>query len=392
MNTCRIIFLLLSLVVSSVTIASERSRHFPNETVPNSTEKPTQRIALVIGVNNYQENPLANPINDARAITDSLKRADFDVSLIENGTENAILDALEDLRNKLKKGGTGLFYFSGHGIQVNGLSHIIPVDARVDERSKRLTGTISLGEISSQMQEAGNKLNILILDACRNVPTVYLQNQQRGLADSNPKDLFIGYATSPGRVAADGSGRNSPYTKHLSRFILSPGLQLNDVFDKTGNAVELETKGGQTPYVTKSFNGDFEFLPAHIDPANTSPDGDNISRENKWFQYIRTIGTIVDFVAFLDKYPDTQYRDELEQLAVGQPLCSILSFLELYPKSQLSEGLRRRAKEQIQKVDNSLEMSVSRSSAIQAPTMGKEDNAAPAAPAAPIFLHISTSP
>ncbi len=371
--------LVLSGIVAVSAIGQDRriSVKPPNDSIPvvSPKEDPAQRLALVIGINDYprEEKRLYNAVNDARLMADTLRKADFEVELIENGTQSTILNALETLKVGLRKGGTGLVYFSGHGIQVYGTSHLLPSDIYEDEDTGKLMGTISLGDTISQMQQAGNNLNMVILDACRDVPESFLVNQRRGLSDvENHKNIFIGYSTSPGKTADDGDGSNSPYTSYLSHFMLTPGLTLEDVFKETSKAVKLQTekKGKpQTPYVAQSFAGDFVFIPAHIDPEELTVRGGNMDEEDKWFQYIRIIGTLLDIAAFLDVYPGSSYRDELESLARDQSLCSMLSFLQQYPKNRLSEVLRSRAKELLEESEIEIDEAAQNSSVTSMPVI-----------------------
>jgi uncharacterized caspase-like protein len=162
------------------------------------------REALVIGNSDYSFGPLRNPRNDAEAMAKALEEAGFDVTFATDAGQDAMEQAIQDFSEKLKdKGGVGLFYFSGHGAQINGENYLIPVSLTSAEQLE--SGSVKAIEIVDAMAKAHNGLNIVILDACRTNP--FDPNGSHGLSriDSNAS-LFISYATSPGAVALDGSG------------------------------------------------------------------------------------------------------------------------------------------------------------------------------------------
>ena len=222
-------------------------------------QAPSSRAALVIGNADYSFGALRNPVNDAEAMAKSLGEAGFDVTVATDADQASMEKAIHTFGAKLKaKGGVGLFYFSGHGAQISGENYLIPVSLTSAEEIK--SGSISATEIVNAMAGAHNGLNIVILDACRNNPMD--PNGAHGLSriDSNAS-LFVSYATSPGSVALDGAGHNSPYTKYLSEWIATPNLSIEDTFKRTLKGVYQDTHGEQTPWISSTFFGDFVFRP-----------------------------------------------------------------------------------------------------------------------------------
>ena len=219
------------------------------------------RTALVIGNNSYPFGPLANPINDASDMAAALRSAGFDVVLKTNADQRSTSDAIRAFGDALKaKGGVGLFFFAGHGAQLGGENYLIPIaDGFAGERELKERAT-NASEVVDAMAAAKNDLNIIVLDACRNNPLSPAATRGLNRIDTNAK-LFVSYSTSPGSVALDGQGRNSPYTKHLAQAISVANIPLEDTFKRTLKGVYQETSGKQTPWISSSFFGDFVFRP-----------------------------------------------------------------------------------------------------------------------------------
>jgi uncharacterized caspase-like protein len=227
--------------------------------LPAATE---QRTALVIGNGNYPSARLINPVNDATDMAATLKRLGFTVILKINARHQEMEEAIRDFGNRLKRGGVGLFFYAGHGLQISGQNYLIPIGARINRETEVKFQAVDAEMILDEMANAGNDLNIVILDACRDNPfSRSFRSAGRGLAiiPTAPKGSFVTYSTSPGKVAADGSGRNSPYTAALLKFMVEPGLPIEQVFKKARNKLDAETKGQQIPWELSSLRGDFYF-------------------------------------------------------------------------------------------------------------------------------------
>jgi hypothetical protein len=231
------------------------------------------RTALIVGNAAYSFAPLQNPVNDASDMAAALRGAGFEVILKTDADQRSIKDAVRAFGEALKaRGGVGLFYFSGHGVQAGGENFLVPVGGRFASGDDLTRQGVTATEVVDAMAGARNGLNIVVLDACRNNP---FSGGTRGLSriDSNAS-LFLSYATSPGALALDGTGRNSPYTKHLAQAVGTANLSLEETFKRTLKGVYQETRGEQTPWLSSSFFGDFVFRPggaAAPSPTTAAP-------------------------------------------------------------------------------------------------------------------------
>ncbi|MDO9631378.1 MAG: SUMF1/EgtB/PvdO family nonheme iron enzyme, partial [Humidesulfovibrio sp.] len=223
-----------------------------------------RRVALVIGNSAYPTARLKNPVNDARDMAAALKSLGFEVILRENAGLRQMNEAIDQFWGSLKKGGVGLFFFAGHGMQVAGENFLVPVDARVALEKDVQYECVNAGKVLGRMEDAGNGLNIVILDACRNNPFARsFRSESRGLAKMDaPTGSLVAFATAPGDVAADGAGKNGLYTSHLLRNLRTPGLKIEDVLKQTriGVAADSAKMGKrQTPWESSSLMGEFYF-------------------------------------------------------------------------------------------------------------------------------------
>jgi len=223
-----------------------------------------QRVALVIGNGSYASSPLANPVHDATDMATSLKRLGFKVTLKKNAHLQDMEEAIRDFGDSLRGGVVGLFFYAGHGVQIAGKNYLIPIGAKIKRETDVKYQAVDAEMILDEMANAGNSMNIVILDACRDNPFGRsFRTASRGLAiiSSAPKGSYITYSTSPGKVAADGSGRNSPYTKALLTHMAVPGLPIEEVFKKVRQELGKKTKGQQIPWELSSLEGNFFFTP-----------------------------------------------------------------------------------------------------------------------------------
>ena len=221
------------------------------------------RIALVIGNGSYASAPLKNPENDAADVARALNKLGFETRILVNATQRKIEEAVRHLGTRLQGGGVGLFYYAGHGVQMKGLNYIIPIDAEIRSGADIKYEAVDVGRVLAQMEDAGNSMNIIILDACRDNPFASrFRSASRGLARMDaPKGSILAYATSPGSVAEDGDGRNGLYTDSLLKFINEPGLAIEGFFKKVRRTVAAASNGRQIAWETSSLMQDFYFLP-----------------------------------------------------------------------------------------------------------------------------------
>jgi uncharacterized caspase-like protein/formylglycine-generating enzyme required for sulfatase activity len=233
------------------------------------------RVALVIGNSEYASGPLPNPANDAKLMGDALTSLGFDVIARRNADQTTMKRAIEEFGSRLEKAGAGavgLFYYAGHGVQLNGKNYLIPTTARIDREGDVEIEAVSADWVIEQMRYARNQLNIVILDACRNNPfTRSMRSVDHGLASMDaPAGIIIAYSTAPGSVAADGSGRDSPYTEALTQAIRDLHEPVEQVFKHVRVNVMAETGGKQIPWEASSLTGDFYFAgPSKVAPETS---------------------------------------------------------------------------------------------------------------------------
>jgi|GEM_PF-1418170 len=231
----------------------------------SNTADAAGRFALVIGNSNYSFAPLRNPAQDAALMAATLRVLGFDVSEYQDVPQRDLKRAVVDFGRKLEEGGkdaVGLVYYAGHGVQVNGENYLIPIGAHIrDELDVDIEG-VRASIILSALERAGNGLNIVILDACRNNPFKSGTRAVRGgLARMDaPSGTLLAYSTSPGNVAEDGTGRNSPYTQALAQSMRTQGAKVEDVFKRVRVAVMERTNNRQVPWESSSLTGDFYFV------------------------------------------------------------------------------------------------------------------------------------
>src|SRR5262249_19267883 len=212
-------------------------------------------------------NPLRNPQNDARAMGAALRETGFEVVERIDLNSREMKKSIIDFGNKLQNNEVGLFYYAGHGAQSNGKNYLIPVDAEIEKEADISIDGIELDDVLAQIEGAKNRLNIVILDACRNeFSTRSWRSQGRGLAQimNAPSGTFIAYATAPGSVASDNkSGQNGLYTQELLKALRQPGLRIEEVFKQVRLRVKELSKGQQVPWESSSLEGEFYFIPTN---------------------------------------------------------------------------------------------------------------------------------
>ena len=268
-----------------------------------------RRVALVIGNGAYKDSPLMNPVNDARDMAAALRGMGFEVIFGENLSQTDMKRNIHAFGEKIRNGGVGLFYYAGHGIQVRGSNYLIPVDATITSEEEVEYESVNAGQLLSQMAAARNRLNIVILDACRNNPFARsFRSAEKGLASIDaPSGTLIAYATAPGSVASDGAGRNGLYTQELLKYMKQPDVGIEQLFKQVRAAVRSRTEGKQTPWESSSLEGDFYFSsttnstnvakknpPATFDPATV---------ELSFWESIKNSNDVEDYKEYLAKYP-----------------------------------------------------------------------------------------
>jgi uncharacterized caspase-like protein len=309
-----VILLPLAIAFANHAIAQDaRTAESPKRTIiPSATER---RIALVIGNAAYRNySPLQNPVNDARAISKALTQAGFKVTLRENASRIDMIRAVRSFGDSLAKDGVALFYFAGHGVQVSERNYLIPVDADIQREDEVQHFSLDAATVLEKMDRTQGRINLLILDACRNNP---FGRTTRGFASGlaqmeAPYGTLIAYATGPGRLALDGDGPHGIYTQHLLKHIHTPDLAVEIMFKRVREGVTRETKNAQVPWESSSLRGDFYFAPkkptgsSSATAAAKSPD-DQSRFELAFWESIRSSTAKSDYEAYLQQYPQGRF-------------------------------------------------------------------------------------
>jgi len=302
--------------------------------LPHTTEAAAQRrIALVIGNAAYQTAPLRNPVNDATDMATALRQLGFEVTLLRDADLRVMDEALDAFNLQLRQGGVGLFYYAGHGVQVNGENYLIPLGSRIDKETDVKYEAVPVGRVLDNAADAGNDMNIIILDACRDNPFARnWRSRQRGLAVVQAaRGALIAYATAPGSVAFDGSERNGTYTKHLLQQMRTPGLSIEQMFKQVREGVVKETGGRQIPWESSSLIGSFIFRSQEggspsVAGSTVRPPGSSVAPpasadpdpEAVMWALVEKSSHPDDITAFLNAYPSGRFspaaRLKLQQL------------------------------------------------------------------------------
>lgn len=308
----------LVMVLSALPAVALAQRNLKAE--PATARAAEGRVALVIGNSAYKDSPLTNPVNDATDIAKALQDAGFKVILKRNAGTRDMRQAIRDFGNELRRAEVGLFYFAGHGMQVRGNNYLLPVGADIQSEADAEDLAIDAAYALRTMEEAQVKISIAILDACRNNPFARsFRSASRGLAQMNAATgSLIAFATAPGSVAADGTGRNGVYTKHLLVSLGQGDTDILKVFQRTRAGVVKETGGKQTPWESTSLVGDFYFRPA-TQLAGAAPAGapsaipgpvrihSAAEIEQELWDSIKESRDAGDFKEYLSSYPSGRF-------------------------------------------------------------------------------------
>ena len=295
-----------------------------------------QRVALVIGNGSYAHAPsLANPLNDAADIGAALERLGFAVTRIVNADRAKLWDGLQNFSLAASASEVAVVFYAGHGIEVDRRNFLVPVDARLLSDRDVEFETVPL-DLLSRAVEGARGLRLIVLDACRDNPFAAVMQRAggtrsigRGLARVEPRgEALVAYAAKEGTVAADGAGRNSPYTEALLAHLEEPGLEVGLMFRKVRDAVLASTGGRQEPFVYGSLSSRGAFLAAPPEPepapAPAPPTAEAQSppapaaggsealralaeREHLFWESVKDSQNPDELQAYLDRYPEGAY-------------------------------------------------------------------------------------
>lgn len=274
-----------------------------------------RRTALVIGNGSYLESPLNNPVNDAKDMASVLQDCGFEVILRTNKNRAGMEEAIGLFGARLKQGGVGLFFYAGHGVQVQGINYMIPVNAKVKEiktLSDIEADCVKIPQVLSAMEKAENGLNIVILDACRNNPFQTIQGVSGGLALMDaPKGSYIAFSTRPGAMSGDGSARNGLYTSKLLKHIRTPGLSLVDMFMNVRNDVMLASNETQEPWDNHALRRHFYFVPKGTELSQ--PYGTAVVDEEYTKSYPQTEDAQAQEETIFQTIPDVAFDEDAQE-------------------------------------------------------------------------------
>ena len=314
-----------------------------------------KRVALVIGNSNYQNvAALTNPANDAAAVAGMFKQANFDV--VESRHDLKSLDmrrALREFTDKARGADIAVIYFAGHGLEVDGINYVVPIDAALERDADVDDEAVSLNRILLAAEPA-TRLRLVILDACRDNPfakkmkrTLASRAVGRGLVsvEATRPNTFIAFAAKEGSTAADGDGPNSPFSTALLKYLTQPGLDIRKAFGYVRDDVMNATGGQQEPYTTNSLGGnDVALVPAPTAPrppiASNNPNAD-IRAD---YELAERVGTKEAWDSFVAAHPSGFYTD----LAIAQQK-KLAAASETGKPSQLQEPQKQAPQKQEQK-------------------------------------------
>jgi hypothetical protein len=279
--------------------------------VPAQVQAPVDlRVALVIGNAAYASAPLDNPANDARAMGDTLRGLGFTVIEVRDADRQQMLDAIAQTGDALRgKQGVGMLFYAGHGLQLDWHNYMVPVRAELTRSADIPERTVNVGLVIDTFKRAGNRMNILVLDACRDNPFADAASG-KGLSPIDaPSGTILAYATAPGNVAEDGDPAqgNGLYTRYLLEEIKRPVSKIEDVFKRVRLQVRKSSQGRQIPWESTSLEDDFYFNTGKVvSVARPDPklrEQAFLVEKAEWDK-IRNSQRADDFYAYLQKYPN----------------------------------------------------------------------------------------
>ena len=277
-----------------------------------------KRVALIIGNSAYQNVPrLSNPMNDLEAMSSMLRGAGFDIVDVRRDLKaNEMRRALRDFADKVRDADVAIVYFAGHGIEIDGVNYVIPIDAVLERDIDAFDEAVPLDRVLTVIDPA-KQLRLVILDACRDNPfgksmrrTIASRAIGRGLAKIEPTspNTLIAFAAKAGSTASDGDSKNSPFTAALVRHLPKPGLDLRKAFGFTRDDVLKATNNKQEPYVYGSLGGD-DFPLVVAKPVATGPQSDPQASIRRDYELALQAGERDAWEAFLQTYPDGFYAN-----------------------------------------------------------------------------------
>ena len=318
-----------------------------------------KRVALIVGNAHYDHaSTLRNPVNDAQDMEKVLKNLGFEVMVRTDLDQHAFARTIDEFGRMLNGADVGLFFYAGHGLQANGKNYLVSTKAKLENEFLIPAETIEVDSII-QLMESRTKLNLVFLDACRNNPladklrlNLVAANRAialgRGLARVEPtgRDTLIAFAAAPGQEAADGRGRNSPFTSALLHYLPEPGVEVSVMLKRVTAQVRQETRNSQRPQQLSDMSQTFYFAKAEPAVAMVSPTtgpnaakpGPDYAIELAYWDSARSVNDCASVRVYLDRFPNGVFAD-LAKLS-EQRLCGKLTIADATPvKPQPPSGL-----------------------------------------------------
>jgi uncharacterized caspase-like protein len=278
----------------------------PPRAKPPAAEVTEDRLAIVIGNAAYRLSPLDNPVNDARLIAGQIEKAGFKVFRYENLDRNGLVRAMRDFGDRLNDRTIAVFYYAGHALQLRDRNFLVPIEAEIRNEDEIEMASVDVGFMLARMSSAKSRINIVILDACRNNPFAGKTRPARGLAQMDaPVGTYLAFATAPGKVSEDNpdpTSQNSLYTAQLARYILTPGLPVETVFKRVRDAVVRGSNGAQVPWENSSLLSEFAFVPGVAQASKASAE-EEAAGEVAFWNSIQASDRADEYRAYLRQYP-----------------------------------------------------------------------------------------
>lgn len=263
------------------------------------------RLALVIGNGGYKHlSVLRNAVNDAELMAATLRDLGFEVTLVKNADsqqmENAVYEFGERLVDK-QRGEAALFFYSGHGLQDDRGSLLLPVDYEAGTNAS----SISLQDILSEFQNGSFASRVIVMDACRQDDALGQNRLTFNSQFAVPQGTLLAFSTGSSEPAVDGAGKNSPYTESLTKAMRQPGLELAGVFRETRKQVSRRTNNLQQPQQINALNEEFYFVRSNRRSVSVNFGLEELKAWNR----IKSSARAKDYSDFLAEYPDGEYAD-----------------------------------------------------------------------------------
>lgn len=291
-----------------------------------ATVNDASKVCLVVGNSAYSRMALRNPVNDARAMSELFAAANFSVDFQQDVKLDAFKEAVDRFGETVQHASTRLavFYYAGHGVQLDWRNYLLPVDAQVGTADQLKARCLDLGLLLGKFADTKDKTHIVFLDACRNDPFggTY-QPAQAGLSQVDaPVGSLLAYSTAPGKVAFDGRGANGPYVQNLVRELSRRDAQLEDALKRVRLNVRLESSGMQIPWESTSLERAVYLFDDGRKPLSDADLENAVKEDLDYWERIKSSRNPQDWIAYLRTFPNGRFaeiaQDRLTRLLATQ--------------------------------------------------------------------------